>query len=277
MNTPLTELLKISYPIIQGAMNGVGDGTLAAAVSRAGGAGTIPAGGQTVQWVKNEIHIARKKTACPFGVNIILMDENKDAMIHLVGEEQIDYVTLGGGNPIPYFHKLKQTKTKIICIVPNLRLAQKVAEKGADAVIIEGMEAGGHIGNLSTLVLMTQVIPQMNIPVIAAGGFSDGRGLAAALVMGASGIQMGSRFYASIECSAYMNDKRAIVESRDTEMLEKDGHFTRIIKMADSRSKGQISAGQSIVNIDRIQSCEQIIQQMIKDTRMALIKGQKYT
>ncbi|HCX63031.1 MAG TPA: enoyl-[acyl-carrier-protein] reductase FabK [Clostridiales bacterium] len=305
MNTKLTKLLKIKYPVIQGAMAWVSDANLAAAVSNAGGAGVIATGGRNLTWVKEQIDLAKSLTDKPFGVNIVLMDNDKDDKIDLICKEKVAFVTLGAGNPVPYFEKLKEAEITAIPVVPNLKLAKRVEEKGADALIIEGMEAGGHIGKLTTLSLMTQVIPEINIPVIAAGGFADGRGLAAALVMGASGIQAGTRFYASKECSAHINAKNKIVEAGDTDTDITGylrGHSVRGIKnkmtekyielekehapyeqlhdlIAGTSRKapidgdvewGLVQAGQSLSVIKSIDSCEDIINNMIKEADNAL-------
>ena len=171
----------------------VSDVYLAAAVSNAGGAGIIATGGRDVEWVKKQIDLAKSLTDKPFGVNIVLMDKDKEEKMDLVCNEKVAFVSLGAGNPVPHIERFKNAGIKVIPVVPNLKLAKRVEENKADAIIIEGMEAGGHIGKLTTMALMTQVIPEINIPVIVAGGFADGRGLAAALVMGASGVQVGTK------------------------------------------------------------------------------------
>lgn len=305
MRTKLTELLNIEYPILQGAMAWVSEANLASAVSNAGGAGIIASGGRTAAWVKEQIELAKSLTDKPFGVNIVLMDKNKDEIIDLVCNEKVAFVTLGAGNPVPYFKKLKQAGIIVVPVVPNLKLAKRVEENGADALIIEGMEAGGHIGKLTTMALMTQVIPEINIPVIAAGGFADGRGLAAALVMGASGIQSGTRFYASEECTAHINAKNAIINAGDTDTeitgylhghavrglknkmtdkyveLEKEKiPYNQLHDLVVGTSKkapvdgdvewGLVQAGQSLSVIKSIESCEHIIQNMIAEFDVAL-------
>ncbi len=310
MKTKLTELLGIKYPIVQGGMAWVSDGELAAAVSEAGGIGTIAAAGRKTKWIQKEIQVARNKTNEPFGVNIMLMADNSDEIVELVCEEEVDYVALGAGNPLPYFEKLHNSGIKAIAVVPNLKLAKRVADNGADALVIEGMEAGGHIGNLTTMALMTQVIPEIDIPVIAAGGFADGRGLAAALVMGADGIQMGTRFYASKECNASIKAKKKIINSVDTDSVVTGllhGHPVRGIrnKMTDkylelekkcssedeleklvvgsSRTAPQegdidwgfVQAGQSLSVIKEISSCEKIIQSIINDAS-EILKNNSY-
>ncbi len=312
MKTELTTLLNIEYPIIQGAMAWVSDGELAASVSNAGGAGTIAAGGRTVDWVREQIQIARKITDKPFGVNIMLMADNRDEIVNLICKEKVAYATLGAGNPVPYFEKLHKATVTVIPVVPNLRIAKKVAYEGADAIVIEGMEAGGHVGNLTTMALMTQVILEVDIPVVVAGGIADGRGLAAALVMGAAGVQMGTRFLASTECNAHWKAKNKIVEASDidtvlTGFVHK--HYVRGIrnKMTDKYLElekqgaseealgqlfigtnkkgvfdgdvewGSIQAGQSLTVIDKIEPCEVLIGKIIQDAKKALLSIQKYT
>lgn len=303
MKTKLTELLNIKYPIIQGAMAWVSDSNLASAVSNAGGAGIIASGGREPSWVKEEIKRTKSLTQKPFGVNVVLMDKNKDEIIEIICEEKVHFVTLGAGNPVPYIQKLKSAGIKVITVVPNLKLAKRVEERGVDAIIIEGMEAGGHIGQVTTMSLMTQVIPEINIPVIVAGGLSDGRGLAAALVMGASGIQMGTRFYASKECSAHINAKEAIVNATETDVtgymhnqsvrgiknmmttkyLELEANnapqdqlydlMVGTAKMASIEGDtdwGSVQAGQSLSVIKSIDSCEDIINSIIKDSKVAI-------
>lgn len=311
MKTKLTKLLSIQYPIIQGAMAWVSDGKLAGAVSEAGGAGTIAAGGRTVQWVKEQIQIARSITNKPFGVNIMLMADNCNELVDMVCTEKIAFVTLGAGNPLPYFETLKAAQIKIIPVVPNVKLAKRVADHGADAMVIEGMEAGGHIGKLTTMALLTQVIPEVSIPVIAAGGIADGRGLAAALVMGASGIQMGTRFYASEECTAHINAKNKIIEAIDTDTvitgafhghavrgiqnqmteqylkLEKKGASEEVLhNLVVGTSKkapidgdvewGFVQAGQSLSVINKLESSSEIIERIVAEAKKSISVAQQY-
>jgi enoyl-[acyl-carrier protein] reductase II len=305
MKTRLTTLLNIKYPILQGAMAWVSEANLASAVSNAGGAGIIATGGRELSWVKEQIELAKTLTDKPFGVNVVLQDEDKEEKIDIICNEKVSFVTLGAGNPVPYIEKLKNAGIKVIPVVPNTKLAKRVEENGADALIIEGMESGGHIGKLTSLSLMTQVIPEIKIPVIAAGGFTEGRGLAAALVMGASGIQVGTRFYASEECVAHIDAKNAIVAAGDmgTEItgylsnhsirslknkatekyieLEKSNapceqlHEIRAGKSKSAPLEGDvewglIQAGQSLSVITSIKSCEEIINDFIKDAKEAI-------
>lgn len=219
MGTRLTELLGIEYPILQGAMAWISDATLASAVSNAGGAGIISAGGRTTEYVREEIRRCRTLTKKPFGVNVMLMAPNKDEIVDVICEEKPAFVTLGAGNPVPYFEKFHAAGVKVIPVVPNVKLAKRVEDKGADAIVVEGMEAGGHIGSIATMPLMTQVIPEVGLPVVMAGGFADGRGLAAALIMGAAGVQMGTRFLVAEECPVHPNMKQKILEAVDTDSI----------------------------------------------------------
>ena len=219
METKLTKLLGIKYPIIQGAMAWVSEANLTAAVSNAGGAGVIATGGRTAEWVREEIRKAKTLTNKPFGVNVMLMAPNRDEVVDIICEEKVAFVTLGAGNPVPYFDKFKHAGIKSIPVIPSVKLAKRVEAAGADAIVIEGMEAGGHIGTLTTMALMTNVIPEISIPVIAAGGIVDGRGLAAALLMGAAGAQMGSRFLLAEECTVHDNVKQRILAASDTDSV----------------------------------------------------------
>lgn len=220
MAKSITEVLGIKYPIIQGGMAWISDAKLAAAVSNAGGAGIISCGGRTTEYVREEIRKAKQLTDKPFGVNVMLMAPNKDEIVDVICEEKPAFVTLGAGNPVPYFAKLKEAGIKVIPVIPNVKLAKRVATAGADAMVAEGMEAGGHIGVLTTMALMTQVIPEIkDIPVVMAGGFGDGRGLAAAMLMGAGGVQMGTRFLVAEECSVHENMKQKLIEAVDTDTI----------------------------------------------------------
>ena len=219
LQTKLTELLGIKYPIIQGGMAWVSESNLTSAVSNAGGAGIIASGGRDAEWVREEIRKTKLKTDKPFGVNVVLMAPNKEEVIDVICEEKVSFVTFGAGNPVPYFEKIKSHGIKAIPVVPNTKLAQRVAEKGADALVIEGMEAGGHIGVLTTMALMTNIIPVVDIPVITAGGIADGRGIAAALLMGSAGVQIGSRFLLTTECTMHPKAKEKIINAVDTDSV----------------------------------------------------------
>ena len=306
MGTRLTELLGIQYPILQGAMAWISDAALAAAVSNAGGAGIISTGGRTTEYTQAEIRRCRTLTQKPFGVNVMLMAPNKDEIVDVICTEKPAFVTLGAGNPVPYFEKLHAAGIKVIPVVPNVKLAKRVEEKGADAIVVEGMEAGGHIGSIATMPLMTQVIPAVSLPVVMAGGFADGRGLAAALVMGASGVQMGTRFLVAEECPVHQNMKEKLLKAIDTDSIvtgltiggavrglknkfsenfvkmEYEGKTSKeeLLKLATGTNKlaavdgdtenGMMQAGQSLLPLDRIEPVETIINRIIIEAQDAL-------
>ena len=220
MKTKLTELLGIKYPVIQGGMAWTSDANLAAAVSNAGGAGIIGSGGRTVEWTRDEVRKAKGLTDKPFGVNVMLMAPNIAEIIDMLCEEKVAFVTLGAGNPVPHIATFHAAGIKVIPVVPSVKLAKRIEAAGADAMVVEGMEAGGHIGKQTTMALMENVLPAVqSIPVLVAGGISDGRALAAALLMGAEGVQMGSRFLLTTECPAHPAAKEAIVKATDTDSV----------------------------------------------------------
>lgn len=220
MKTKLTELLGIKYPVIQGGMAWTSDANLAAAVSNAGGAGIIGSGGRTVEWTRDEVRKAKGLTDKPFGVNVMLMAPNITEIIEMLCDEKVAFVTLGAGNPVPHIATFHAAGIKVIPVVPSVKLAKRIEAAGADAMVVEGMEAGGHIGKQTTMALMENVLPAVqSIPVLVAGGISDGRAMAAALLMGAEGVQMGSRFLLTTECPAHPAAKEAIVKATDTDSV----------------------------------------------------------
>lgn len=219
MKTKLTELLGIQYPIIQGAMAWISESTLVSAVANAGATGVIATGGRSSEWIHKQIRKTKELTDHPFGVNLMLQAPNKDEVLEIICEEKVAFATIGAGNPVPYFEPLHRAGVKAIPVVPNIKLAKRVQEKGADALVIEGFEAGGHDGMQTTMALMTNVIPEIDIPVIVAGSIVDGRGMAAALLMGADGVQMGSRFLLAEECQVHQNSKDAIIAATDTDSV----------------------------------------------------------
>lgn len=219
MKTKLTELLGIRYPIIQGAMAWISESTLVSAVANAGATGVIATGGQSSAWIHEQIRKTKELTDHPFGVNLMLQAPNKDEVLEIICEEKVAFATIGAGNPVPYFEPLHRAGVKAIPVVPSVKLAKRVQEKGADALVIEGFEAGGHDGMQTTMALMTNVIPEIDIPVIVAGSIVDGRGMAAALLMGADGVQMGSRFLLAEECQVHQNSKDAIIAATDTDSV----------------------------------------------------------
>lgn len=215
MKTALTELLNIEYPVIQGGMSWVAEYHLAGAVSEAGGLGLIAAGGAPVEWIREQIREAGKLTHKPVGVNIMLMHPQADEIAKLMVEEKVPVVTTGAGSPEKYMRMWKEAGIKVIPVVASVALAKRMERCGADAVVAEGTEAGGHIGELTTMVLVPQVVDAVNIPVVAAGGIADGRGMAAAFMLGAAGVQMGTHFVVTKECIAHQNYKNCVLKAKD--------------------------------------------------------------
>lgn len=231
--TEICDLLNIQYPIIQGGMAWVATAELAAAVSNAGGLGIIGAGNAPADFIKTEIQKVKKLTDKPFGVNIMLLSPFVEDVIKVVYEEKVPVVTTGAGNPGKYIAMFKEIGTKVIPVVPSVALAKKMEKEGVDALIAEGTESGGHIGELTTMALVPQVVDAVNIPVIAAGGIADGRGFIAALSLGAKGVQLGTIFCCAEECTAHHNYKNAIIKAGDRGTVvtgRVTGHPVRIIK-----------------------------------------------
>lgn len=212
----ITKLLGIKYPVFQGAMAQIARYQLASAVSNAGGLGIIASGGMSPEQLREEIVNCKKHTDKPFAVNLMLMMHNINEIIDVVIDEGVGIVTTGAGTPRKYMPKLKEAGIKVIPVIPSVKAAKKMEELGCDAVVVEGMEAGGHVGESTTMALLPQVTSAVNIPVIAAGGIADGRGVAAAYCLGASGVQMGTVFLATEECPVSENYKNAILEAVDT-------------------------------------------------------------
>ena len=212
----ITKLLGIKYPVFQGGMAQIAKHELASAVSNAGGLGIIASGGMSIDQIREEIVNCKKHTDKPFAVNLMLMMHNIDEIIDVVIEEGVGIVTTGAGTPRKYMPKLKEAGIKVIPVIPSVKAAKKMEELGCDAVVVEGMEAGGHVGESTTMALLPQVTSAVNIPVIAAGGIADGRGVAAAYCLGASGVQMGTVFLATEECPISDNYKNVILEAVDT-------------------------------------------------------------
>lgn len=233
MKTVITELLGIEYPIIQGGMAWVGTNELAAAVSEAGGLGIIGSGGAPASWVKEQIQQVKKKTSKPFGVNIMLMNPEADAIAQVIVDEGVPVVTTGAGNPEKYMEMWKAAGVKVIPVVASVALAKRMERTGADAVIAEGTESGGHIGETTTMALVPQVVDAVSIPVIAAGGIADGRGIAAAFMLGAKAVQMGTIFVASEESIVSDAYKNKIVKAKDIDTKvtgRSTGHPVRCIR-----------------------------------------------
>jgi len=233
IQTRVNEILGIDYPIIQGGMAWVATPKLAAAVSNAGGLGVVGAAAMTPDRLREAIRETKNLTDKPFGVNLIMISPYFQQQLDVVMEEWVPVVTLGAGNPTPHIPKLKERGIKVAPVVSSDSLARMVERAGADLVITEGMECGGHIGDVTTMVLVPKVVDSVSIPVVAAGGIADGRGLLAALALGAEGIQMGTRFVASVECEAHENYKKMILKAsiRDAVVTgAKLGHPARVIK-----------------------------------------------
>jgi len=304
----LCDLLGIKYPIFQGGMAWIADASLAAAVSNAGGLGIIT-GNAPVDWVRNEVRKAKEMTDKPFGVNIMLLSEDAEKIATLVCEEGVKVVTTGAGNPGKYIAMWKEHGIKVIPVVPSVALAKRMERSGVDAVIAEGMESGGHIGELTTMVLVPQVVDAVNIPVIAAGGIGDGRGLAAALMLGSEGVQVGTRFLVAKECTVHDNYKQRVLAAKDLDtqvtgratghpvrvlrnklvrqfqLLEKEcaplekyeelgrGALSRAAKYGDVDS-GSVMAGQIAALVKKEQTCKEIIEEMFREAEEVIFDVQ---
>lgn len=219
MKTQITQLLGIQYPILQGGMAWIAESTLAAAVSNAGGLGIIAGGSAPIDYLREQIRRCKELTDKPFGVNIMLMSPNAEELAKLVIEEKVPVVTTGAGNPGKYMAAWKEAGVKVIPVVPSVALAVRMERAGADAVIAEGTESGGHIGENTTMCLVPQVVDAVKIPVIAAGGIADGRGVAASFMLGAQGVQVGTRFLAAQECQIHPTYKELVVKAKDTDSI----------------------------------------------------------
>ncbi len=295
----ICELLGIKYPIIQGGMAWVATAELAAAVSNGGGLGLIAAGGAPAEVVREQIKKARTLTDKPFGVNVMLMNPNADEIMRVIIEEKPAVVATGAGNPGKYIAGLKEAGIKIMPVIASVAMAKRMEKAGADAVIAEGTEAGGHIGELTTMVLTPQVVDAVSIPVISAGGYADSRGTRAAFALGADGIQVGTRFICSTECLAHENYKNAVLKAKDRDAvvtgrstgapvralknkltreydrLEKEGAsfeeiealgvggLRRAFEEGDVQT-GSLMAGQSAAMVKAIEPCADIIQDYFK-------------
>ncbi len=238
MKTRVTELLGIEYPIFQGGMAWVAEAHLAAAVSEAGGLGIIGAGNASAEWVREQIRAAREMTDKPFGVNVMLLGPDADAVARVVAEEHVKVVTTGAGSPEKYIEQWKEAGTMVIPVVASVALARRMERLGADAVIAEGTESGGHIGETTTMALVPQVADAVEIPVIGAGGAGDGRGVAAILMLGAEGVQMGTRFIVSTEAVVHENYKQRILSAKDIDSVatgRSTGHPVRCLRNGMTR------------------------------------------
>ena len=306
MHNRITQLLNIEYPIIQGGMAWVATYELASAVSEAGGLGIIAAGNRSGEYLRDQIKKIREKTDKPFGVNIMLMSPNAEDIVDIVCDERVPVVTTGAGNPGKYIDRFKELGIKVIPVVPTVSLAQRLERLGADAIIVEGTEAGGHVGELTTMAIIPQVVDAVKIPVIAAGGIGDSRGLVAAFALGAEGVQVGTRFVCSTEANVHENYKNQIIKAGDRDAVvtgRSTGHPVRVLKnkfvreyaniektqgpealegMGTGRLKmavvdgdvenGSVMAGQIAGLVCDIKSCEEIIHEMFGDTSNVIEK-----
>lgn len=312
-DTRVTKILNIKYPIIQGGMAWVATHKLAAAVSNAGGLGIIAAGNLPGDIIREEIKKLKELTDKPFGVNIMLMSPYAEDIVDIICDEGVPVVTTGAGNPGKYIPKFKESNVKVIPVVPTVSLARRMENLGADAIIVEGTEAGGHIGELTTMALVPQAADAVSIPIIAAGGIGDGRGFIASLALGAEGVQLGTRFVCAKEADVHIKYKEAIVKSKDRDALvtgrstghpirslknqfarefinlEKSGaHIEELAKLNVGRLKlavktgdiinGSLMAGQISGLINEIESCKKIIESMVNMgvktmDRLSLLKG----
>ena len=300
MKTRICDLLGIEYPIIQGGMAWVATHELAAAVSEAGGLGIIGAGGAPASWVREQIRQAKKATDKPFGVNLMLMNPEADQIAQIIAEEKVKVVTTGAGNPGKYIQMWKDAGVKVIPVVASVALAKLMERGGADAVIAEGMESGGHIGKATTMTLVPQVADAVEIPVIAAGGIGDGRGFAAAMMLGAEAVQMGTRFVTAKECTVHENYKQKIIKAKDIDSevtgmanvlrnqmtkaylkMEKEGaSLEELEKMTlgslrkaaveGDVTSGSVMAGQISGLIKKEETCKEIILDVMQGARQAM-------
>ena len=251
IKSPICDLLKIKYPIFQGGMSWVADADLAAAVSEAGGLGIIAAGNAPADWVRAQIRKAKELTKKPFGVNIMLMSPYVGEVAKVVAEEKVAAVTTGAGNPSAYMKMWEDANIKVIPVVPSVGIARLMERCGATAIIAEGHESGGHIGETTTLVLVPQVVDAVKIPVLAAGGIGDGRGIAASLMLGAVGVQVGTRFLVAKECNIHQNFKDKVLAAKDIDTIstgKRLGHPVRSLKSPFSRKFFKMEYDASITN-----------------------------
>lgn len=311
MKNAVCELFGIKYPIFQGGMAWVADASLASAVSNAGGLGIVAAGNAPADHVRGEIRKVRELTDAPFGVNIMLLSPFADEIARLVIEEKAPVVTTGAGLPTKYMKDWLSAGIKVVPVVPSVAVAKMVERLGACAVVAEGGEAGGHVGDITTMALVPQVCDAVKIPVIAAGGIGDGRGVAAVFMLGAKGVQLGTRFLVAHECTIHENYKKRVLAARDIDTIvtgRRLGHPVRSIKNKFSRAflkneyddtmtleemeefgagalrratvegdeaNGCFMAGEICGLIRREQSCKEIIEEIFSEAER-LLKGTIY-
>lgn len=301
----IAEILGIEYPVFQGGMAWIADAQLAAAVSNAGGLGIIAAGNADGNYVREQITKAKELTDKPFGLNIMLLSPFADEVAQVAAEEKIKVITTGAGNPAKYMKLWKEAGIKVIPVVPSVAFAKLAERNGAEAVIAEGGESGGHIGELTTMALVPQVCDAVDIPVIAAGGIADGRGIAAALALGAEAVQLGTRFLSATECNIHENYKKKVLKAGDTATMvtgRRLGHPVRSIRNQFAREYSKIEytdisneeldqfaagrlrmavvdgdekegcflAGQIAAMVNKEESCSEIIRDLMKDADRVL-------
>lgn len=243
MQTRVTELLGIEKPIIQGAMARIANASLAGAVSAGGGLGIIACGGQKPEWVEEQVSIARSMTTNPIGANVMLMDPHAAEIAELLARLRVDVITTGAGSPSNYMDMWKEAGIKVVPVVASAALARRMERVGADAVVAEGTESGGHVGELTTMALVPAVCEQVSIPVIAAGGIADGRGMVAAFALGAEGVQCGTRFLTVDECTVADAYKERVLKAKDSDTIvtgRDSGHPVRSIKNKFTRRAKQL-------------------------------------
>ncbi|MDO4432349.1 MAG: enoyl-[acyl-carrier-protein] reductase FabK [Aerococcaceae bacterium] len=316
MKTAITELLNIEYPIFQGAMAWVADADLASAVSNAGGLGIIGTGHDNVDIVRAKVEAMFAKTNKPFAVNVMLLNPHVEAVVDYLINSGVKIITTGAGNPAKYMERFQEAGIALIPVVASVALAKRMEKIGASAVVVEGMEAGGHIGKLTTMALLPQVVDAVSIPVIAAGGIGDGRAMAAAFMLGAQGIQVGTRFVVAHESNAHEHFKQAILKAKDIDTVvtgQITGHPVRVLRNAltteylqaekEETSKeapdferlekigkgalrravvegdiktGSLMAGQIAGLIQQEQSCADIIQDYMTECKAVIQRSQQW-
>ena len=256
MKTRVTELLGIEVPVVQGAMARIADASLAGAVSEAGGLGIIACGGAPLDWVEEQVRIARSMTDKPIGANVMLMDPNAAQTAELLAKLRVDVITTGAGSPANYMQLWKDAGIKVVPVVASSALAARMERLGADAVVAEGTEAGGHIGELTTMALIPAVCDAVSIPVIAAGGIADGRGMAAAFALGAEGVQAGTRFLTVDECTISDAYKERVIAAKDADTIvtgRGSGHPVRCLKNKFARTVRKLE-GDVAANGDELEA-----------------------
>lgn len=256
MKTRVTELLGIEVPVIQGAMARIANASLAGAVSEAGGLGIIACGGAPLSWIEEQVSIARSLTDKPIGANVMLMDPNAAEVAKLLARLRVDVITTGAGSPANYLDLWKEAGIKVVPVVASSALASRMERLGADAVVAEGTEAGGHIGELTTMALIPAVCDSVSIPVIAAGGIADGRGMAAAFALGAEGVQVGTRFLTVDECTIADAYKEKVLGAKDADTIvtgRGSGHPVRCIKNKFARTVRKLE-GDVVANGDELEA-----------------------